>query len=218
MKTLRTLIGGAALLALGAFAFAPPADARAVGYDRHGHHPHHRHHHRHYPRGPRVSLGLTFPVLPHGFVNLSVGGRPFFYQGGHYYRHGPSGYVVVAAPLGASVVSLPASAVRVQIGGALFYQYGSAYYQWQPATSTYVVVPPPAGAPVAVATPSPAVSAAPSSGPYSGEGYAPGEVLEELPAGYAAEVINGVQYYRYGGNYFMPTQRDGREVYVVVRI
>ena len=217
MKTLRTLIGGAALLALGAFAFAPPADARPVGYDRHGHHPHHRHHHRHHARGPRVSVGLTFPVLPHGFVNLSVGSRPFFYHGGHFYRHSPAGYVVVAAPLGASVVSLPASAVRVQIGGAFFYQYGSAYYQWQPATSTYVVVPPPAGAPVA-SVPSPAAPPAPSTGPNSGTGYAPGEVLEELPSGYAAEVINGVQYYRYGGNYFMPTQRDGREVYVVVRI
>nr|WP_255771968.1 DUF6515 family protein [Microbulbifer guangxiensis] len=204
---MKFLTGALGLLALGAFAFAPPADARTATLDRHGygHHKHwKRHHHGHRFHGPRVSIGFTVPVLPHGYLSLAVGGRPYYYHGGHYYRHGPQGYVVVSAPLGASVVSLPASAVQVQIGGVIYHQYADAYYQWHPAQRAYVVVPPPPGA---VAAP---------AGPASS--YNPGQVLDTLPPGYTAEVINGVQYYRYGDDYFMPTQRDGREVYVVVQI
>ncbi|UHQ54315.1 DUF6515 family protein [Microbulbifer sp. YPW16] len=232
MKSLKTTLWVAAVVVLTAFAFAPAADARGAGYERHGYGHHHFKRHHHGPRhwrgshGPRISLGLTFPVLPHGFVNLSVGGRPFYYHGGHFYRHGPAGYVVVSAPLGASVVSLPGSAVRVEIGGAIFYQYADAFYQWHPARRVYVVVPPPAGAniaaPAPLAPPVPPVPAAPikgGSGPVKGgTGYAPGEVLDSLPTGYTAEIINGVQYYRYGDQYFMPTQRDGQEVYVVVQL
>lgn len=229
MKTLKILISSIAVVALGAFAFSPPANAAPRGYERGGHGYHHGHHYkpryrhgrhwrgpRYYDRnywGPRIAIGFTAPVLPFGFVSLAVGGNPYYYHGGYFYRPAPTGYVVVSAPLGATVVSLPGSAVRLEIGGAIFYQYESAYYQWQPARRAYVVVPPPAG----VAVPVAAAPAAPvPSGPDGG--YAPGQVLEELPNGYTAEVVNGVQYYRYGGNYFLPTQRDGREVYVVVRI
>ncbi|WP_444943367.1 DUF6515 family protein [Microbulbifer sp. ZKSA006] len=233
MNKLNVVIGASAFLALAAFAFSPPADAR--GYERGGEH---RHHHRKDGnRGPRISIGFIASVLPAGHVRVAVGGRPYFYQGGHFYRQGPRGYVVVAAPLGAAVASLPGSAVRVKVGRVTYFQYADTYYKWRPATRTYVVVAPPAGAPVPVAvvpTPAPAVAvpvaeapvvevpvveapapATPAPGP---EGFQPGQVLETLPKGYVAEIINGIQYYRYGGNYFMPTQRDGQEVYVVVKL
>ncbi|MEX2964075.1 DUF6515 family protein [Microbulbifer sp. TYP-18] len=223
MKTVKTLLGVIALLALGAFAFAPPADARSPGHDRHGHRYHSHHHHRpyHYPYrypyryhgGPRVSIGFTFPVLPQGFVSLRVGGHPYYYGGGFFYRPSPAGFVVVSAPLGASVVTLPASAVPVTVGGAVFYQYADAFYQWRPATGTYIVVPPPPGH-VVTAAAAPA-AAAPGT---PGSPYTPGQVLETLPVGYSAEVINGIQYYRYGNTYFIPTMRDGREVFLVVRL
>ncbi|SEA43330.1 DUF6515 family protein [Microbulbifer marinus] len=221
MKTLKALLGALGLLALAAFAFSPPADAAPRGYERGGsgyHHPYkhwkrHHHHGPRYRRGPRISIGFVAPILPAGYISLAVGGNPYYYHGGYFYRPAPSGYVVVSAPLGASVLSLPASAVQIQIGGFTYYQYADAYYQWHPAHRAYVVVPPPAGAPVAA--PPPAGGAPVAGGP---SGYAPGEVLESLPPGYTAEVINGVQYYRYGNDYFMPTQRDGREVYVVVRL
>lgn len=230
MKILKVFSAALGLLALAAFAFSPPADATPRGYERGGHGYHHlykpyRHWKRHHYRGPRfrgprISVGFVAPILPVGFVRLAVGGHPYFYHGGYFYRPAPAGYVVVSAPLGASVVSLPASAVQVQIGGFTYYQYADAYYQWHPARRAYVVVPPPAGVP---APPPPAASAPapPAGGAPIGKGatgYAPGEVLESLPPGYTAEVINGVQYYRYGDDYFMPTQRDGREVYVVVRM
>ncbi|WP_444903680.1 DUF6515 family protein [Microbulbifer sp. DLAB2-AF] len=234
MNKLNIVLGASAFIALAAFAFSPSADAR--GYDRWGEHRHH-HRHGHYHGGSRISIGFVAPILPTNHVRVAVGGRPYYYHGGHFYRHGPRGYVVVNAPLGASVVTLPSRAVPVQVGGVTYYQYADAYYQWVPATRTYVVVAPPA--PVAVvpapapvvtvpapvaATPAPAqapttapatVPATPDPGP---EGFQPGQVLETLPKGYAAEVINGIQYYRYGGNYFMPTQRDGQEVYVVVKL
>jgi hypothetical protein len=184
VKTLKALIAAAALATLAAFAFAPPADASPRGYERGGHgyhrphgHWHKRHHYRgprfSHPRfwGPRLSIGFAAPVLPLGFVSLRVGGDPYFYQGGYYYRPAPVGYVVVPPPVGAPVVVAPT-----------------------PATTVTTTV---------------------TRGPGA---YAPGQVLESLPEGYTAEVINGVQYYRYGSDYFMPTQRDGREVYVVVQI
>ncbi|MFS1524071.1 DUF6515 family protein [Microbulbifer sp. 2304DJ12-6] len=214
MKLLNSILGASAFLALAtfAFAFSPSADAR--GYERGEDHHHHR---GGYYRGPRVSIGFVAPALPLGHVRVAVGGRPYYYHGGHFYRHGPRGYVVVAAPLGASVVTLPASVVQVQLGGVTYYQYGNAYYQWVPATRTYVVVAPPVPAPAPVAVvPAPAPApATPNPGP---NGFLPGQVVETLPTGYAAEVINGIQYYRYGGNHFLPTQRDGHEVYVVVKL
>lgn len=231
VNTLKTLPGVLGLAALAAFAFSSPADASPRGYERggHGYHrPYHRpyrphryrHRHHHYGHsfwGPRLSIGFVAPILPAGFVSLGVGGHPFFYHGGYFYRPAPAGYVVVDAPLGASVVSLPASAVRIEISGITYYQYADAYYQWHLARRAYVVVPPPAGAP---AEPSKGNMGpfAPMPAEPGPSGYAPGEVLESLPIGYTAEVINGVQYYRYGSDYFMPTQRDGHEVYVVVHI
>jgi len=210
-KALKVFLCGVGLLTLLSFAFAKPVEARG------GHHHGHGHYHGGYwgPRfrGPRIGIGITVPILPNGFVNLAVGGNPYYYHGGYFYRPAPTGYVVVSAPLGAAVLSLPASAVQVQIGGFTYYQYGSAYYQWQPGVNRYVVVPAPAGAPVAAAVASPAPVAGATQSAYS-----PGQVVESLPVGYTAEVVNGVQYYRYGGHYFMPTQRDGHEVYVVVQI
>ncbi|MFV8783378.1 DUF6515 family protein [Microbulbifer sp. SA54] len=211
-KTAKVILFAAGLLTLLSFAFAKPAEAR--GY-HHGHGHHHGYGHRHGYwgprfRGPRFGIGFTVPILPAGYINMAVAGNPYYYHGGYYYRPAPTGYVVVSAPLGASVVTLPASAIQVQIGGFTYYQYGDAYYQWQPRMSRYVVVPPPAG-----------VATVASTGPIAGTtqpGYSPGQVVDTLPVGYTAEVINGVQYYRYGGHYFMPTQRDGREVYVVVQI
>ncbi|AMX01420.1 DUF6515 family protein [Microbulbifer thermotolerans] len=209
MKTLKTLIGAASLLALAAFAFSPPADASPRGYQAGGHDAHwparHWHKHRHW--GPRISIGFVAPILPTGFVTLNVGGLPYYYHGGYFYRPAPTGYVVVSAPLGAAVTALPASAVRVEIGGAIYYRHANTYYQWHPARRAYVVVPAPVAAPAAPLPPTATTSA-----------YTPGQVLETLPTGYTAEVINGIQYYRYGDDYFMPTQRDGREVYVVVRL
>ncbi|WP_299594627.1 DUF6515 family protein [uncultured Microbulbifer sp.] len=216
-KAVKCLIFGTGLVALLSFAFAAPADA---------HSGHRGHHHGHLPaygpryrpayrpgywgprfRGPRIGIGFTVPILPAGYVNMAVGGVPYYYHGGYYYRPARAGYVVVDAPLGAAVLTLPSSAVRVQIGGGTFYQYGAAYYQWRPQMNRYVVVPPPATV----------VASAPAVGSTQ-PAYSPGQVVNELPAGYAAEVINGIQYYRYGGHYFMPTQRDGREVYVVVQV
>ena len=211
-KALKVFVFGIGLLTLLSFAFAKPAEARG------GHHHGHGHHHGGYwgprYRGPRFGIGFTVPILPAGFVNVAVGGNPYYYHGGYFYRPAPTGYVVVSAPLGASVLTLPASAVQVHIGGFTYYQYGSSYYQWQPRVNRYVVVP----APIAAA---PVATTVASAGPIPGAtqpAYSPGQVVDVLPAGYTAEVVNGVQYYRYGGHYFMPTQRDGQEVYVVVQI
>ncbi|WP_226703680.1 DUF6515 family protein [Microbulbifer elongatus] len=221
-NTVKYLLCGVGLAALLSFAFAAPADA---------HSGHRGHHHGHLPaygpryhprrhgywgprfRGPRIGIGFTVPILPAGYVNLAVGGSPYYYHGGYYYRPAPSGYVVVEAPLGAAVLTLPDSAVRIQIGGLTYYQYGPSYYQWRPQMNRYVVVP----APATVVASAPAPVAGPPVGSTQSS-YAPGQVVDQLPVGYTAEVINGIQYYRYGGHYFMPSQRDGREVYVVVQV
>ncbi|GAA5524358.1 hypothetical protein Maes01_00915 [Microbulbifer aestuariivivens] len=212
MKTLKFLIVAAALAALGAFAFAPAADARTPALERHGgHHQSWKRHHHGIPlRNPRVSVGFTIPILPRGHLSLAVGGRPYYFHGGHFYRRANSGYIAVTAPLGAAITSLPAGAVRITLGGAVYYQYADTYYQWHPARKAYQVVAAPSGL---------AASAPSATAPITAAStYTPGQVLDTLPQGYTAEVINGIQYYRYGSDYFMPTQRDGREVYVVVQI
>jgi hypothetical protein len=64
---------------------------------------------------------------------------PYFYRRGIFYRHAPSGYIVVGAPIGTIVVSLPVGYRRVWVEGAgYYYVYGGAFYRRVP--SGYVVV------------------------------------------------------------------------------
>ena len=77
-------------------------------------------------------------ALPHGYTRVHVGNRHYFEHGGHYYRRGDSGFILVTAPIGAIVARLPLGAITLQIGAAPYYFAGGVYYRH--AHNGYVVV------------------------------------------------------------------------------
>ena len=105
--------------------------------------------------------GSVVTHLPHGHHSAHVGKTKFFYHGGVFYKRGPSGYVVIAAPIGAVVVGLPAGFLTVAINGSTYYAYAGIYYQKVP--SGYVVVETPPEA-IVVRQTSPSVQPPPSVG------------------------------------------------------
>jgi hypothetical protein len=89
--------------------------------------------------------------LPKGYWAVRHGRSQHYYHHGTFYRRGPSGYIVVKAPIGAIVFGIPLGYHRVFIGGSLYFTYGGVYYRRVP--SGYVVVEPPRE--VVVAEPAP---------------------------------------------------------------
>ena len=142
-----------------------------------------RHSHYHYQRHGHIVVGL-----PHGHTRIVVRGSSFFYFGGVYYTSGPSGYVVVAAPMGAVIARLPNGYTVVVIGGAEYFYYYGSYYVWRPGVG-YVVVVAPIGA-----------------------------TVQYMPDGYTTVYVGGVRYYRFGGVHYRPHILNGTNVYVSVRL
>ena len=68
----------------------------------------------------------------------------YYYAGGVFYQQTPDGFVVVTAPLGATVSTLPAGAAPVNINGMIYYQADGAYFLpvMQDGTTVYTVVRP----------------------------------------------------------------------------
>ena len=87
-----------------------------------------------YNRGPRVLIappiawGTRIGILPYGYLQLYVGGMPYFYYSGMFYRSYDNQYEVVRPPLGAVVTELPVDAQQVIIDGEeYFLSYGTYY-------------------------------------------------------------------------------------------
>ena len=53
-----------------------------------------------------LTAGAVVASLPRGYETVVVGGSPYYFYDGYYYRTGPVGYVVVAPP----VMAMPAMA------------------------------------------------------------------------------------------------------------
>ncbi|CCH52962.1 hypothetical protein BN8_02010 [Fibrisoma limi BUZ 3] len=75
--------------------------------------------------------GLLVPTLPVGFVNIMIGGTPFYYHYGTYYVKpvGQQGYKVVPPPVGARVDSLPQGYGKISLDGKTYYVLNGVYYQ-----------------------------------------------------------------------------------------
>ena len=100
-----------------------------------------RHYHRH---------GYHVRVLPRNYLRLVVYGFPYFYYSGIYYRSFDSGYIVVAAPLGAAIKELPVGFIAFTIGDLDYYFVNETYYIWNDSQQAYVVVAKPTGADEAI--------------------------------------------------------------------
>ena len=92
-------------------------------------------------RRPVPRPGYVRSELPKGYWTLRHGRSQYYYHHGTFYRRGPSGYIVVKAPIGAIVFGIPLGYHRFFIGGSLYFTYGGVYYRRAP--SGYVVAEPP---------------------------------------------------------------------------
>lgn len=130
--------------------------------------------------------GMRVDRLPDGIRRIAVRGHAYFYFGGLFYDQGPSGYVVIAPPLGAEIPDLPTDVQTVVVGDSVYYYAAGAFYVQQPDGS-YAVVAPPLGATVSL-----------------------------LPPDAVPEIINGVAYYQADGVYYVPVMQNGAVAYLTV--
>src|SRR5205085_2096478 len=66
----------------------------------------------------RFRPGFGIGVLPPGYVQIGVGGAPYYYYEGVYYEPAPTGYVAVPPPVGAAVAEPPPGAGTLVAWGA----------------------------------------------------------------------------------------------------
>ncbi len=78
-------------------------------------------------------------------IIVSINNQNYYYDEGVYYepKDDGEGYVVVEAPVGATVSKLPKEAEKITVEGETFYYFGGTYYQKE--GDKYKVVPPMAG-------------------------------------------------------------------------
>ncbi len=106
------------------------------------------------------------------------------------------GYVVVAAPVGATITTLPAGYQTVDNSSTTTnsnnttinnYYYSGTYYE--KSAEGYAVVPPTAGV-----------------------------VVENLPEGGVEEKIGDITYVKVGETYYQPIEKNGKNMYEVVDV
>lgn len=85
------------------------------------------------------SVGYGIRILPKGYVKVIVGGIPYFYFSGTFYKASGSGYVVVSAPYGAIVRTIPTGYVAFTVGLSTFYHVNDTYYVWDDRREAYIV-------------------------------------------------------------------------------
>jgi len=88
-------------------------------------------------------FGARHRGLRPGFVQLYVGGIPFFYDDGIYYQQAGDEYQEVYPPVGADVQGLPDGTIEIDAGNLTYYYAGGAFYVQQ--DGGYVIAPPPIG-------------------------------------------------------------------------
>jgi len=95
---------------------------------------------------PYYQIGFVLDILPTPYVRIVVGGTPYFYASGTFYRPYGRGYVVVTAPMGAVVTTLPPGYIAFTLGVTTYYYANATYYLWDEPRDAFVVVPQPVGA------------------------------------------------------------------------
>jgi len=101
-----------------------------------------RHKSKRHVISPRVTRrGHVVRKLPRGYRRVWHKDKPYFYISGVFYSPGPSGFIVVRAPIGSIVVSLPVGFRRIWVSSSYYYTYGGTFYRRVP--SGFVVVEPP---------------------------------------------------------------------------
>jgi hypothetical protein len=136
-------------------------------------------------------IGISIGLLPPGYRSIYVGGSPYYYYGGTYYRPGkkPNTYDVVDAPIGASIPELPQDAKVVVINGQKYYEQDGTYYKEDIRSNSeiwYTV----AGKNGKLDTDTTSVQDTPED-----NGPQVGDMVDKLPDGCHTVVVNGQKYY-----------------------
>jgi hypothetical protein len=172
----------------------PRQPYRYGGYRYNCYHPYVYHPYRPFYWGPVWHpWGFFIATLAVTAVVISVESQQYHYDQGVYYVPSNGGYTVVAAPVGATIVTLPEGSQTIDNSNSNNttvvnnYYYGGTYYE--KTTGGYTVVPPTAGM-----------------------------VVESLPEGGEEVKIGDVTYVKVGETYYQPINQDGKEVYEVVDV
>ena len=88
-------------------------------------------------------FGARIHGLRPGYLQIYVGGIPFFYDDGIFYQQTGDDYQEVYPPVGADVQDLPDGAVEIDAGNIAYYYAGGAFYVQQ--GDGYVIAPTPIG-------------------------------------------------------------------------
>lgn len=145
--------------------------------------PYYSHPHFHpYPWFGRVVLSI-----PGSYVSFPVGGLLYYYRAGIYYRRHPKGYLVVSAPIGATIVNLPIGYTSIYVEERPYFYYYGTFYKHDPEHHRYVIVSAPVGA-----------------------------IVPTLPGGHTTVYLHGVKHYVVGGTYYRPLHRGADLVYEVI--
>lgn len=96
---------------------------------------------------PERQAPSRFMSLPQNRMRVDIGGRPFFYHNGYFYRGWRRGYIRYYPPIGARMRFLPYGFWSFNIGPAMYFYGGGVYFQYFPYENAYVVVPKPSQAP-----------------------------------------------------------------------
>jgi hypothetical protein len=162
---------------------------RYGGHSYYTYHPYHYHPYHPYHWGPVWHpWGFVVAAMATTAIIIAVENQKYHYDQGMYYMPTNGGYVVVQAPVGATITTLPPGYQTVVISETTNnYYYGGTYYE--KSDKGYTVVPPTAGT-----------------------------VVENLPEGGTEEKIGEITYVKVGETYYQPTQKDGKDVYEVVEV
>jgi hypothetical protein len=162
---------------------------RYGGHSYYCYHPYHYHAYHPYRWGPMWHpWGFVVAAMATTAIIIAVESQQYHYDQGVYYMPSNGGYVVVQAPIGATITTLPPGYQTVVVTETTNnYYYGGTYYE--KTDKGYTVVPPTAGT-----------------------------IVESLPEGGKEEKIGDVTYVKVGETYYQPTQKDGKDVYEVVEV
>lgn len=140
-----------------------------------------------YGRNTAFMYGPRYRVIPHGFLSLSFGGYPYYYNSGFYYGYYNGFYDPIFPPFGLRIGMLPFGYSSFYWGGYPYYYYNGIYYQ-NYGDDGYQVVDAPMGA-----------------------------VVSSLPGGATSIVVNGETLYELNGTYYKAGQdSNGNTIFTVV--
>jgi len=81
------------------------------------------------PPAPSPKFGMQVEAIPNESLAFHIGPTSYYYYKGIYYRPYGTGFMVIAAPMGAVVYQLPPGATRTEIDGEKYYESNGTYYK-----------------------------------------------------------------------------------------